>query len=519
MLKTTKFTPAIMLQGTCSNAGKSLLATAICRLLARNGLKVAPFKAQNMSLNSSVTPQGEEIGRAQALQALACGITADARMNPVLLKPTGDCGSQIILMGKPAGKLLAKNFLQKRSQLWPTVCAAYRSLCSEYDCIVLEGAGSPAEINLKAHDIVNMQMAQFAKAHVLLTADIDRGGAFAALLGTMCLLTHTERSYVVGFILNKFRGDPSLLDSALQTLEQKTKRPFFGIVPYIKKLNLPDEDSVSFKLASNVHTTPDSDSLDIALIDLPHLSNTTDFDALYREESVQIRRIQTPEDFGHPHCLILPGTRNTADDLNFLQQTGLFSTIKKYANHCLQENKGMIIGLCGGLQMMGQEIIDLFGLEKAGVTEGLGLLPLTTSLSQKKTLSQRSGQSNTNLTHHPCPIMGYEIHHGQSRFDTSILVPVLVDQTDQALGYGLYNPSGLSRIWGTYVHGIFDSDPFRHSLCARLREEHGLPVKKGCHYDLNQSIDRLADHVECALPLSSILDLLCKKAPLFATFH
>ena len=502
---------ALMLQGTCSNAGKSLLAAAFCRMLARAGLRTVPFKAQNMSLNSFVTRQGGEMGRAQALQAEACFLEPDVRMNPVLLKPVSGLGSQLLLLGKPSGMLRTKDFQYFHYDLWTVIQNAYRDLSAEADVVVLEGAGSPAEINLRRHDIVNMRMARFAKAQVLLCADIDRGGAFAALLGTMQLLTPDEQKLVRGFILNKFRGDKSLLAPAIKSIQQKSRRPFLGVVPWIDDLNLPDEDSVSLKRGERYTSAPPpsyAHVLDLAILDLPHVSNATDFDALSQEKDVRIRLIQQPQDFATPHCLILPGTRNTSEDLEYLRRTGLDTAIQRYAHTALKYGQGMLIGICGGFQMLGKELDDPLGLEGKGRCLGLGLIPLITKLSSRKTLCRRQGFSTKALSSIELPVFGYEIHHGKSTVQEHLLTTVLRADDGSPLGYGVRDSKGQVRIWGTYLHGSFDSDSFRQALCNSLRADAGLPAADSNPYARHKSLDRLADCVEQAIPLTKILSLL-----------
>ncbi len=500
-----------MVQGTCSNAGKSLLVAAFCRMLRRAGLRTVPFKAQNMSLNSFVTHQGEEMGRAQALQAEACWLEPDVRMNPVLLKPIASKGSQILLLGRPYGILTAKDFQHFQKDLWLTVKKAYRELTADYDVVVLEGAGSPAEINLRQHDIVNMRMARHAKAQVLLAADIDRGGAFAALLGTMHLLTPGERALVQGFILNKFRGDPTLLEPALKRLSRLTKRPFLGVVPWISDLYLPDEDSVSLKQGERFPSSApaqDSKQLDLAVIDLPHLSNATDFDPLAAEKNVRLRLVRSLNDFGQPDCLVLPGTRNTAKDLTFLVQTGLAQSIVNYARQALKHGKGMLIGICGGLQMLGTEIEDPLGLEGQKHCAGLGLFPMETRLSDRKILRRSQGMTCGFLGSAELPVFGYEIHHGQSTVLNATLEAIFHDAEGLPLGYGLRDRQGQIRLWGSYLHGIFDSDHFRLALCNSLRREKGLPEETLCPYERQTGLEYLADCVEKAIPLNKILSLL-----------
>lgn len=522
--------PALMVQGTCSNAGKSLLTAALCRLLARRGLRVAPFKAQNMALNSFVTSDGKEMGRAQVLQAAACGLAPDVRMNPVLLKPTSNTGSQVIVLGEPVGQMRVAEYLRYKPTAWKAVRRAYNSLAADMDVMVLEGAGSPAEINLKAHDIVNMRMARHAGAVVALVADIDRGGAFAALAGTMALLTRAERSRVGGFILNKFRGDASLLDPALSLLHRRTGKPFWGVVPMLENLRLPEEDSVSFKqgltpgLVSGLHAgAPEAGQLDIVVPDLPHLSNATDLDALRDEPGVRLRIVRSAEHWGEPHAVILPGSRNTVDDLRFLQRSGLAQSVHDFASRCLQQGRGAVVGICGGLQMLGTEIADPLGLEEGGCEPGLGLLPLGTKLLAAKRLRRTCGWA------HPCltgldrqSVCGYEIHHGQTAVMSALVSAVaspdltgqpsvrvvMADSEEQPLGWGICDAQGRARVWGSYLHGLFDVDSFRHAFLQSLRSEAGLPPAPLATYGLGPELDRLADAVEESLDMPAILGQL-----------
>lgn len=527
--------PAIMVQGVCSNAGKSLLATALCRLLARRGLKVAPFKAQNMSLNSFVTMNNEEIGRAQALQAAACGREPDARMNPVLLKPTSHTGSQIMLLGQPAGFVRAAEFAQFKARAWAVVRRAYCALAGEVDVMVLEGAGSPAEINLKAHDIVNMRMARYAGAHVLLVADIDRGGAFAALMGTMQLLTRSERARVAGFLLNKFRGDASLLAPAPEIISRRTGKPFFGVVPMLENLRLPEEDSVSFKFGprweavghtdvgqayagpNGVNANDTAQILDIALVDLPHISNFTDADALRHEPNVRVRVVRRPEDWGQPHAVIVPGSKNSVADLRFLKATGLDVLLRS----CSADGGPVLVGICGGLQMLGLRIDDPLNLEEGGTEPGLGLLPLHTELGAEKELRRVTGHAAGILTGNGVEsfvVQGYEIHHGiswpeieetaTSGMSNLPIMPIIKDADGRILGWGRIDASGQLRIWGTYLHGVFDADAFRHAFLRELRTRAGLMQCAGLAYSLGPELDRLADTVEAHVDMPAIYALL-----------
>ena len=497
--------PAIMFQGTCSSAGKSLLATAFCRLLARRHLRVAPFKAQNMSLNSFVTPKGEEIGRAQALQAEACFQEPSALMNPVLLKPAHDHTSHIIRLGRPYGVLKSQDFLQRREDLWKTVQEAYVTLAENCDVVVLEGAGSPAEINLRDHDIVNMRMAQFAEASVILVADIDRGGAFAALTGTMQLLLPDERARVLGFILNKFRGDASLLETAVHEVSRITKRPFLGIMPWIPDLNLPDEDSVSFKEKKNASR---SDALEILLLDLPHISNTTDFDALSHEDDISLQKVSRLEDWHDAPCVIIPGSRSTADDLTFLRESRLDQCLVRYAQKCLAQGSGMLIGICAGYQMLGEVLDDPCRIEHKESIPCLSILPIRTTISEEKTLGQKTCVSSPMLTHDPLPVTGYEIHHGKSFPTQHTLHIVLEDKEKRPLGFGLPDKKGHIRVWGTYLHGIFDSDAFRNVLLNEIRHDANKQKRIIKLYRKDDEINRLADIFEKNIQVNILLDNL-----------
>lgn len=515
------FPPALMLQATCSNAGKSLLAAALCRLLARRGLRVVPFKAQNMALNAFVTADGREMGRAQALQAMACGLEPDVRMNPVLLKPTSDTGSQLVVMGKAVGHMRALAYMRYKPVLWETVCRAYRSLAAHADVMVLEGAGSPAEINLLRHDIVNMRMARYARATVLLVADIDRGGAFAALVGTLALLPPSDRRRIAGFILNKFRGDVALLTPALEAITRRTGKPFLGIVPMLEHLYLPEEDSVSFKQGQmsgleRDANLEDTSCVDIAVPDLPHISNVSDLDALRAAPGVRVRIVRRAAAWGSPGMVLIPGSRNTVADLRWLRHTGLADCVVDFAHRCLRKGQGVLVGLCGGLQMLGTAIHDPLLLEAGGDEPGLGLLPLETTLQRDKCLRRTAGTADGALvgTNQSVDVYGYEIHHGCSTMETchtrtsEVLRSLLHDRDGRPLGWGVCDAKGRARVWGTYMHGLFDADAFRHALLDALRREAGLPAVPPAPYHLGSELDRLADAVGNALDMSAVTALL-----------
>jgi cobyric acid synthase CobQ/L-threonine-O-3-phosphate decarboxylase len=487
--------PAIMFQATSSNAGKSVLTAALCRILLQDGFSVAPFKAQNMSLNSYVTPDGLEIGRAQALQAQACRLEADVRMNPVLLKPNSDTGSQVIVMGKPVANMEAQEYFCKKKSLQEVVHAAYDDLASGHDAMILEGAGSPAEVNLKSHDIVNMSMAFHAKAPVLMVGDIDRGGIFASFIGSMDVFTERERAQVAGFIVNRFRGQASLLDSAFEYVLQYTGHPVLGVVPYIHDLGLPEEDSVTFKewRGDELH----KDKLDIVLVDLPHISNFTDCDALRQEPDVALRVVRSAAELGMPHAVILPGSRNVPGDLCALRENGIAAALRNLADNKSCE----IVGLCGGFQMLGRRIDDPHALESAGeCVQGLGLLPVNTSLAEEKVLKRTRGRDLAT----GCEIFGYEIHHGQT--DLSGSIPAFLDESGQAQGARTADEA----IWGSYLHGTFDADGFRRAFLDRLRIRAGMaPLGRVvAPYDLEPALDQLAERVRECLPIQRIYSLM-----------
>ncbi len=497
VLSRKKTKPALMIQGTSSNAGKSVMAAALCRIMLQDGYSVAPFKAQNMSLNSCVTRDGGEMGRAQVVQSQASRIDPDVRMNPILLKPGSDTGAQVIVMGKPVGNMDVGQYIRYKPEAFRRALEAYDSLASEHDVIILEGAGSPAEVNLKHHDIVNMAMARYARSPVILVGDIDRGGVFASFVGTMEVLAEWERALVAGFIINRFRGDESLLDDAINYVERHTGRPTFGIVPYLKGLGLPEEDSVTFKNGPNEGTRPPGDAVEIALIDLPHISNFTDFDSLRLEPDVHLRVVRSSRDIGHPDAVILPGSKNVIGDLEYLTKDGLAERIADLAHY----GKTEIVGICGGFQLLGAEIADPHGIESGGRTiKGLGLLPVTTTLAPEKTLecvSARHADSGIALK-------GYEIHHGLT---SGMNMPAAVVREDGAV-VGVRSEDGL--LWGTYLHGIFDADEFRRWFVDRLRTRRGLaPVGRVlAAYDLEPAFDRLADIVRRCLNMDAIYRLM-----------
>ena len=489
--------PAIMFQGTTSNAGKSVLAAALCRIFLQDGYRVAPFKAQNMSLNSFVTCDGGEMGRAQVVQAQASRLDPDVRMNPVLLKPTGETGAQVILLGKPVGNMDVAQYIGYKPEAFKAAREAYDSLVGEFDVMVLEGAGSPAEVNLKHHDIVNMAMARHAGSPVLLVGDIDRGGVFASFVGTMEVLAEWERALVSGFVINRFRGEKSLLREAIDYTQRHTGIPTLGVVPYLHDLGLPEEDSVTFKGNPREKIQVPREKVEIALIDLPHISNFTDFDALRIEPDVHLRIVRQAQDLQNPDAVILPGSKNVIGDLGYLQENGLAQQILDLGRSGHTE----LIGICGGLQILGEEVADPYGIESSSRTlKGLGMLAVSTVLAKEKTL-QRVEARHLDSGHR---VKGYEIHHGQT--EGNHLLPTLIREDGEMIGFRSVD----GRCWGTYLHGIFDGDDFRRWFIDRLRERRGLPPLGQIQavYDLEPAFDRLADVVRQSLRIDEIYRIM-----------
>ncbi len=488
---------ALMLQGTSSNAGKSVLTAALCRILLQDGIRVAPFKAQNMSLNSFVARDGGEMGRAQVVQAQACRLEPDVRMNPVLLKPNSDTGCQVIVRGQPVGNMRVGEYVAYKPQAFTAAKECYECLAAEFDAIVLEGAGSPGEVNLKSHDIVNMRMAEHAGAPVLVVGDIDRGGVFASFVGTMEVLDPWERKLLAGWIVNRFRGDASLLGPALEYTQEHTGRPVLGVVPYLASLGLPEEDSVEFKSGALDHVAGNGAAVEIAVIDLPHISNFTDFDAFRSEADVRLRIIRSAAELNRPDAVIIPGSKNTLGDLEYLGRSGLAERIAGVARQGTTE----IVGICGGLQMLGREIRDPLGIESAAETSrGLGLLATSTVMAAEKTLVRTTARHiDSGLE-----VAGYEIHHGQT--DYAGCTPLMVRADGQVVGIA----GDGQRIWGTYLHGVFDADPFRRWFVDRLRVRRGLAAIGAVvgRYDIEPALDRLAEVVRASVRIDEIYRLM-----------
>ena len=475
----------IMIQGTMSNAGKSLLAAALCRIFAQDGFTVAPFKSQNMALNSFITDEGLEMGRAQVVQAEAAGIKPKVAMNPILLKPTTDVGSQVIVHGEVKGNMSAKDYFAYKKELIPEIMKAYNSLAEEYDIIVIEGAGSPAEINLKSDDIVNMGMAKLVNAPVLLAGDIDRGGVFAQLFGTIELLEPEERNIIKATVINKFRGDKDILKPGLDMLEEKIHIPCAGVVPYMH-IDIDDEDSLSERI-----TNGQVKDIDIAVISLPRISNFTDFSPFGRFANVSLRYIRTPNELKNPDLIIIPGTKSTISDLKYLRESGLEAEIKK------KNAEGTpIFGICGGLQILGEEVSDPNNTEGGGTIQGLNLLPIKTEFKEEKTRTQTTGTiqnlDNTFKNLNGKTYTGYEIHMGQSTDNRAII------------------QSG--DVYGTYIHGIFDEDEIAETIVRALCEKKQIayePEKqKSTKEYKEEQYDKLAQLVRDALDMELIYKIL-----------
>ena len=479
----------IMVQGTMSGAGKSLLCAALCRIFAQDGYRVAPFKSQNMALNSFVTRDGAEMGRAQVVQAQAAGVEPDVRMNPILLKPSSDVGSQVIVNGKARGQMSATAYFKMKRSLIPDILEAYNSLAAENDIIVIEGAGSPAEINLKADDIVNMGLAKLVDAPVLLVGDIDRGGVFAQLYGTVALQSEEDRRRIKGVVVNKFRGDRAILEPGLKTLEELCGVPVAGVVPYLH-VDIDDEDSLSERFGRDKEPR----LIDIAVIRLPRISNFTDFSPFERYENVSLRYVERARDLRAPDMIVIPGTKSTIADLQWLRQSGLEASIQKAAS-----GGTLVFGVCGGYQMLGRHISDPEQVEAAGVTEidGMGLLPLETVFQGEKVQTQTNGTfsgvagllSELNGKRYA----GYEIHMGRS---------------EEARG-ALFS---MGNVYGSYVHGIFDEQEVANTILKALCTKKGVSFESLGTFDARaykeRQYDLLADAVRAGLDMPLIYRIL-----------
>lgn len=458
----------IMIQGTMSNVGKSLLVGGLCRIFKQDGYKVAPFKSQNMALNSFVTADGLELGRAQAMQAECAGVAPSVFMNPILLKPTNETGSQVIVNGEVVGNMNAVDYFAYKKKLVPDILTAFHKLEEWADIIVIEGAGSPAEINLKADDIVNMGMAELVDAPVLLVGDIDRGGVFAQLLGTLELLEEDERARVKGLVINKFRGDKSLLDSGIEMIENMGHVPVVGTVPYVP-LMIDDEDSLSERLGNSCGDMEVAKSLvKVYVVRLPMISNFTDVAPFESIPGVEVRFITNPREIDNADIVILPGSKNTIADLRWMRESGMEAAVKKFAkNH-------PVIGICGGFQMMGNMVLDPEGVEEGGSIRGMELLPMTTTLNGQKYRSQTEDCFDDLSGIYSClsgeEFVGYEIHNGNTIIVPEVGTLEVIERDDEGNIILVQN----GNILGTYVHGIFDNEDLAYLLASALAAEKGI---------------------------------------------
>lgn len=496
---------SIMIQGTMSNVGKSIIAAGLCRIFQQDGYKVAPFKSQNMALNSYITKENLEMGRAQVVQAEACKIEPSVYMNPILLKPVTDMGSQVIVMGEVVGNMGAIDYFKRKKEYIPIIKKAYDTLAQEYDIIVIEGAGSPAEINLKQDDIVNMGMADLADAPVLLVGDIDRGGVFAQLIGTVDLLESEEQNRIKGLLINKFRGDKSILEPGLHMIYERCKKEVLGVVPYIN-LDIDEEDS----LAETLHQKKAGAFLDIVVIRLPKISNFTDFRALEMESMVSVRYVEKTEELGQPDMVILPGTKNTIKDMKWLRESGMETAILKLENT-------IIFGICGGYQMLGEKITDTYGAEDYGEIRGMGLLPIITTFEQEKTRTRTEGVVTEmkgefkNLS--GAKVSGYEIHMGKSIISRK----EEMEECDLQEGNFLCIDGHLEghqkeNVIGCYLHGIFDEEEFRKRLLEILCKQKGIEWKqedRTSYQEYKESqYDKLADILRENIDMKRIYEIM-----------
>lgn len=490
----------LMIQGTHSDAGKSILTTALCRIFKQDGYKTAPFKSQNMALNSYITIDGKEIGRAQGIQAEAAGMEADTDMNPILIKPSGEMESQVVFHGRPFAVMNAADYREDFFNLGlEAIKLSLQKLITNYDAVVIEGAGSPAEVNLNDRELVNMRVAEIADAPVLLVGDIDRGGVFASLVGTLQLLGEKDRKRVAGVVINKFRGDLALLEPGLQWFEEYTGIPVVGVVPFISDLEIDGEDSLvlnQYSQGSNIEG-----DLDVAVLAYPRLSNFTDIDPLRLEPDVNIRFVRKASEFGRPDLIILPGSKNTAEDLRFLKETGLFKRVQ-----AAYKIGSQIVGICGGYQMMGEKLSDPEGVE-SGIKEqdGLAIFPVSTILyADKKTVR----------TEGPCAVpgyedltlSGYEIHMGKTLLSD--------DPSPFSIQKGTGEGYAKDHAMGTYLHDVFHNDAFRWRFLNRLRSKKGLqPIERSLFFRAlkEREFDRLADHVRASLDVDKIYEIMKRR--------
>lgn len=483
----------IMVQGTMSNAGKSLLVAGLCRVFRQDGYTVAPFKSQNMALNSFITKEGLEMGRAQVMQAEAAGIAPMVCMNPILLKPTSHTGSQVIVNGEVIGNMSAREYFAYKKQLVPDIKKAFQKLEEKADIIVIEGAGSPAEINLKENDIVNMGLAEMVDAPVLLVGDIDRGGVFAQLLGTLMLLTKQEKDRVKGLVINKFRGDKTILDPGILMLEEKGRVPVVGVLPYLE-LKLEDEDSLTERFDHRREGL-----IDIAVIRYPRISNFTDFNVFEQNPNVTVRYVASEEELHHPDLIILPGSKNTMGDLKWMRQNGMEAAVKKRVGEI------PVFGICGGYQMLGEMVEDPDGVEEGGALRGMELLPVKTELKKQKKRCQVEGKIGTlpgifsELS--GCSYQGYEIHMGSTHIDGE------ASEEWKAPVYGI-----RQNVYGSYIHGLFDQGHTAEAVVRALAKKKGLSLTEGEIQDYRKfketQYDKLADAMRMYFHMEEIYGML-----------
>ncbi|MBL0937979.1 MAG: cobyric acid synthase [Gemmatimonadaceae bacterium] len=502
----------LMVQGTSSHAGKTTVVAALCRWFANAGYRVAPYKAQNMSNNAAVTALGEEVGRAQAMQATAARTTITVDMNPVLLKPQSDRTSQVVVLGKPWRTADATDYYARKAQLWPIVTDALDRLRAAYDIVIIEGAGSPAEINLAQYDIVNMRVARHANAPVLLVGDIERGGVFASLYGTYALLTAEERSLIRAFVINKFRGDPTLLDPGFAMLKERTGVPTIGVLPWFDLRDLPQEDALEWAAPRDPALAEQAAPvLDIAIMRLPRIANLDEFQPLLLEPGVRTRFVGDAQEFGSPDLVIIPGTKSTVDDLQWMRERGLAERIVQHRAHGRP-----VLGICGGYQMLGEELVDPSGVERRGTARGLGLLPVRTEFATDKVT--RRVQATTAETHAlwsastAQPIRAYEIHMGRTAaLDGATVLPAAFQVTPadstETTDDGACSLDGL--VVGTYLHGALENAPLRHAMLAQLAERKGVALPEPYSaLSLDDALDRLATVVGANLDMPAILHML-----------
>ncbi len=503
---------ALMFLGTGSDVGKSVLAAAFCRILRQDGYRVAPFKAQNMALNSFITPEGGEMGRAQVVQAEAAGIEPHVDMNPILLKPTSHVGSQVIVRGRAIGNFSARDYYRYKPQLVSVVRESFENLAQRCQVIVLEGAGSAVELNLKEHDLVNLAMADLADARCILVGDIDRGGIFASLLGSLMLMTAAERDRIIGLMINKFRGDPELFESGVQILEDRSQRPVLGVIPHFDHIAIPEEDSVALRRRMQRSTADGDDTRPaIGVVRLPYVSNYTDFDCLEQDPGVCLAYFNRPQQVFDFDAVILPGSKNTLEDMEFLRRCGLAEAIQSF-----YKAGGTVIGVCGGYQILGRRIRDPQGVEsRLRQQEGLGLLAMETEMFPDKITTQVEAETVLDLfaSEYPVPVdraratplHGYEIHMGRSfPLDDSLRACFRILKRN---GVSVDEPDGLDglvsadgRVWGSYIHGLFDNDAFRRAFVqclARRSGRRGEIAPGSFSFDQwkDDQYDLLADHV------------------------